>query len=256
MFWKTRKASLDAISVHTFHTQKRMIWIISNQIHRHSKLYFQHGTWSGPQQGRRQRIQLRLFCVTSWGAIFYQNLRAQRPEGSGQWVNECPELDGYFGDWGTCPVQLLQSGGGVSYRSQKSRNKQRFYRDNSHTIQFTPWRCKRQCLLVFSHIQSYVTIIIKFRIFFTHKNKYPLFISNYSLLPHNPFLSHPPISPPSPVLCCVSAHGILQARMVEWVAMPSSMESSQPRDQTQVSQIIGRFFTVWATRKTQEYWSG
>ena len=37
---------------------------------------------------------------------------------------------------------------------------------------------------------------------------------------------------------------ILQARILEWVAMPSSRGSSQSRDQTQVSLIAGRFFTV------------
>ena len=42
---------------------------------------------------------------------------------------------------------------------------------------------------------------------------------------------------------------ILQARLLEWVAMPSSRGSSQPRDQTQVSLIAGRFFTIWATRE-------
>ena len=41
-----------------------------------------------------------------------------------------------------------------------------------------------------------------------------------------------------------SVHGILQARILEWVAMPSSGGSSQPRDQLQVSRIAGRFFTV------------
>ena len=41
--------------------------------------------------------------------------------------------------------------------------------------------------------------------------------------------------------------GILQARILEWVAMSSSRGSSQPRDQTQVSHITGRFFTIWAT---------
>ena len=46
-----------------------------------------------------------------------------------------------------------------------------------------------------------------------------------------------------------SLHGILQVRILEWVAMPSSRGSSQPRDWTQVSCISGRFFTVWATRK-------
>ena len=38
--------------------------------------------------------------------------------------------------------------------------------------------------------------------------------------------------------------GILQARILEWVAMPSSRVSSQPRDLTQVSHIAGRFFTA------------
>ena len=43
-----------------------------------------------------------------------------------------------------------------------------------------------------------------------------------------------------------SAHGILLARILEGVAMPSSMGSSQPRNQTQVYWIAGRFFTRWA----------
>ena len=38
--------------------------------------------------------------------------------------------------------------------------------------------------------------------------------------------------------------GILQARILEWVAMPSSRGSSQPRDQTHVSCIAGRFFAI------------
>ena len=38
--------------------------------------------------------------------------------------------------------------------------------------------------------------------------------------------------------------------------VPFSWESSQSRDQTQVSHIAGEFFTSWATRETQEYWSG
>ena len=39
-------------------------------------------------------------------------------------------------------------------------------------------------------------------------------------------------------------HGILQARILEWVAIPFSGESSRPRDQTWVSCIAGRVFTV------------
>ena len=53
-----------------------------------------------------------------------------------------------------------------------------------------------------------------------------------------------------------TVHGILQARILEWVAFPFSRGSSQPRDQTQVSHIAGGFFTSRATREVQEYWSG
>ena len=45
--------------------------------------------------------------------------------------------------------------------------------------------------------------------------------------------------------------GILQARVLEWVAMPFARGSSQPRDWTQASCIAGGFFTNWATRKTK-----
>ena len=41
-----------------------------------------------------------------------------------------------------------------------------------------------------------------------------------------------------------SVHGILQARVLEWVAMPSSRESSRPRDPTCISCIAGGFFTA------------
>ena len=53
-----------------------------------------------------------------------------------------------------------------------------------------------------------------------------------------------------------SDHGILQARILEWVAISSSRGSSPPRDWTQVSCIAGRFLTIWATMGAQEYWSG
>ena len=43
-------------------------------------------------------------------------------------------------------------------------------------------------------------------------------------------------------------HGILQARILEWVVIPFSRGTSQPRDRTQVSHIAGRFFISWATR--------
>ena len=44
--------------------------------------------------------------------------------------------------------------------------------------------------------------------------------------------------------------GILQARILEWVAFPFSRGGSQSRDRTQVSCIEGKFFTSWATRET------
>ena len=52
-----------------------------------------------------------------------------------------------------------------------------------------------------------------------------------------------------------TVHGILQARILEWVSFPFSRGSSQSRVQTQVSHIAGKFFTSWATREAQEYWS-
>ena len=44
-------------------------------------------------------------------------------------------------------------------------------------------------------------------------------------------------------------HGIFQARILEWVATSFSKRSSQPRDWTWVFCIVGRYFTVWATRE-------
>ena len=42
----------------------------------------------------------------------------------------------------------------------------------------------------------------------------------------------------------IARYRVLQARVLEWVAVPFSRESSQPRDQTQVFLIAGGFFTV------------
>ena len=49
-----------------------------------------------------------------------------------------------------------------------------------------------------------------------------------------------------------TVHGILQAGILEWVAVPFSRGSSEPRDGIQVSHIADHFFTSWAT-KAQEY---
>ena len=55
-----------------------------------------------------------------------------------------------------------------------------------------------------------------------------------------------------PMVCSLpgsSVHGILPARILDWVAYPFSRGSSQPKDQTGVSCIAGGFFTCWATRE-------
>ena len=57
-----------------------------------------------------------------------------------------------------------------------------------------------------------------------------------------------------PTLCHpmdYTVHGILQARILEWAAIPFSRGSSQPRDWTQIS-CIGRVFTSWATREAHK----
>ena len=49
-----------------------------------------------------------------------------------------------------------------------------------------------------------------------------------------------------------TVYEILQVRILKLVAFPFSRGSSQPRDQTQVSRIAGRRFTIWATREVME----
>ena len=57
------------------------------------------------------------------------------------------------------------------------------------------------------------------------------------------------LQPPWTVACQSSlSMGILQARILEWVAIPFSRASLLPRNWTWVSHIAGRCFTVWATR--------
>ena len=48
-----------------------------------------------------------------------------------------------------------------------------------------------------------------------------------------------------------SVHGILQARVLEWVAMPFSRGAPQPRHRTWVSCFAGRLFANWTTREAQ-----
>ena len=50
-----------------------------------------------------------------------------------------------------------------------------------------------------------------------------------------------------------SVHGILQARILEWIAISFSKRSSRPRDRTRVSRIGGRRFNLWATREAPRW---
>ena len=62
-----------------------------------------------------------------------------------------------------------------------------------------------------------------------------------------------------PTLCDpmdYTVQGILQARILEWIAFPFSRASSQARDRTQVSCTAGGFFISLTTREAQECWSG
>ena len=51
-----------------------------------------------------------------------------------------------------------------------------------------------------------------------------------------------------------SVHGILQARILEWVAISFSRGSPQPRDGNQVAFTAGRFFTICAIIGSANYW--
>ena len=102
-------------------------------------------------------------------------------------------------------------------------NTERFHGDNSHTTQFTPGRFRRQCLLVFSHIQSYVTIIIKFGTFsHTHKITLSLLAITpcFPIILLSPTLPFPPLQSYAALCLCpwdspgkngrVGCHALLQ----------------------------------------------
>ena len=66
-------------------------------------------------------------------------------------------------------------------------------------------------------------------------------VAQLCLILCDPMHCRPPGSP---------LHGLFQVRILEWVAIPFFRGSSQPKDQTQVSCIAGRFFTSRVMRKT------
>ena len=50
-----------------------------------------------------------------------------------------------------------------------------------------------------------------------------------------------------------SVHGIFQAIVLKWIAISFPRGSSRPKDRTQVSRIVDRRFTIWATREVPKW---
>ena len=114
-------------------------------------------------------------------------------------------------------------------------------------ICLTPWQTH---LSSFLHIEwthrksSFFSIwswkklhILKFKLFQFEKVKVLVILCD-SLCPT--LCNTMDCSPPGSTI-----HGILQARILEWVAIPFSRGSSQPRNRNHVSHIAGRFSTIW-----------
>ena len=86
-------------------------------------------------------------------------------------------------------------------------------------------------------------------------SSYPLFLTQMEL--YHTFCVCVLVTQLCPTVCDLmdwsppgsSVHGILQARILEWVAIPFSRGSSWPRGQTWISCTAGRFFTIWAIRE-------
>ena len=90
------------------------------------------------------------------------------------------------------------------------------------------------------HINNYLKYKwIAGRFFTIRATREALLVIQLCLILHKSMDCSPP---------CSSVHGILQARILEWVAIPFSRGSSQCRDRTCISCITGRLFTAWATR--------
>ena len=80
-------------------------------------------------------------------------------------------------------------------------------------------------------------VAFSFEQLFSSSNQYNVCVTHSVVSLCDPMDCSPPGS---------SVNGILQAKILEWVAIPFPRGSSQPKDRTQVSCIAGRFFTVWS----------
>ena len=100
--------------------------------------------------------------------------------------------------------------------------------------------------------------IVLYSVFIAFSDNHASFLILYQKLTSNYFIktwwwwSHSVVSLCDPMDCNLlsfSVHGILQARILEWIAISFSRGSSRPRDRTRVSRIAGRRFNLWASRE-------
>ena len=126
-----------------------------------------------------------------------------------------------------------------------------------------PLACIEYLLCAWHRGYTWITLFIFTMTFFFYKEtKLPKRISDSPVvtrLVQGPGSPTPAVWPWAPASICMcyclycslpgrSVHGVLQARTLEWVAMPSSRGSSQPRDGTQISCTAGRRFILWSAR--------
>ena len=97
------------------------------------------------------------------------------------------------------------------------------------------------CLLYFYLFLIYLTSLFQF---FFFKWEFILFLLKVKVAHLCPTLCNP--------MDCI-VPGIVQARLLKWVAFSFSRASSQPRDWTQVYHIVGRSFPSWATREALSF---
>ena len=128
--------------------------------------------------------------------------------------------------------------------------------------------------VVFKYIYMYIFFfpplgfaLFRFRLFFKMKNPHVLCLCDYylstefQLLYFRSEVKWSESESLSVMSDSLLPHGLYNrwnclGQILEWVAIPFSRGSSQPRDWTQISHIAGPFFTSGAIREAPKYWSG
>ena len=121
----------------------------------------------------------------------------------------------------------------ISVWSWETRERHRAAHRHTHVFTFCVWM--NRISLGLNLDKSYNNLVLRFP---------DLWFLNVVAQLHLTFCNPMNCSPPGSTV-----HEILQARILEWIAIPFSRVFSQPRDQTEVSHSAGRFFTIWANRK-------